>query len=89
MSTRVRSGGNDAGWITSTSNENLRCKVSQIGKRETGNKKAIHTCRCITSSIIDSMGAADGACVGDRLVGEGGTAMKSSASEVEGRGAYN
>jgi len=36
------------------------------------------------SFAIDSMGAADEACVGDGLVGEGGRAMRSSISEMDG-----
>jgi len=35
-----------------------------------------------------SMGAADEACVGDGLVGEGGRAMGSSTSEVASRGVH-
>ena len=35
------------------------------------------------SFAIDSMGAADDACVGDDLVGEGGRAMRSSISEMD------
>jgi len=34
-------------------------------------KKAIRTCRCMVSFSIDSMGAADGACVGCGLVSDG------------------
>jgi len=41
----------------------------------------------MSSFAIDSMGAADEARVGDGLVGEGGTAMRSSISEIDGRGA--
>ena len=41
----------------------------------------------MTSFAIDGVGAADGACVGGGLVGEGGKAMRSSVSEMEGRGA--
>ena len=50
------------------------------GKR----KETIRTCRCIISFAIDSMGAADDACVGDGLVGEGGRAVRSSISEMDG-----
>ena len=34
------------------------------------------------------MSAVDGACVGDGLVGEGGTAMGWSVSEMDGQGEY-
>ena len=54
------------------------------GKR----KKAIRTCRCIISFAIDGIGAADGACVGDGPVGEGGTTVRSSISGVDGRGEH-
>ena len=52
------------------------------GKR----KETIRTCRCIISFAMDSMGAADDACVGDGLVGEEGRAMRSSISEMDGAG---
>ena len=50
------------------------------GKR----KETIRTCRCIISFAMDSMGAADDACVGDELVGEGGRAMRLSISGMDG-----
>ncbi len=43
--------------------------------------KAISTCRYMISFAVYSMGAADGACVGDGLVGEGGSAMRLSMKE--------
>jgi len=54
------------------------------GKR----KKAIRTRRCMLSFAIGSVIAVDGACVGDGLVGEGGRTMRSSISEMYGRGAH-
>jgi len=42
----------------------------------------------MTSFAIDSMGVVDEACVGDGLVGEGGRAMRSSISEMYGRGVH-
>jgi len=50
------------------------------GKR----KKAIHICRSMISFTIDSMGAANKACVGDGLVGEGGRATRSSLRDGRG-----
>ncbi len=59
MHTRVRSGGNDATWIVigicQKAMRKARCYVSQ--NREVGNE----------SSAINSIGAVDGACVGDGL----------------------
>ena len=40
----------------------------------------ICTCKCMISFATDSVGAVDDACVGG-LVGEGGSATKSSVSE--------
>jgi hypothetical protein len=37
---------------------------------------------------IDSIGAAGDACVGDGVVGEGGWAMRSNISEMDGRKAH-
>ena len=51
-------------------------------------KKATRTCRCMISIDINSMSAVDGACVGDGLVGEGGTAMRSSVTKMDGQGAH-
>jgi hypothetical protein len=55
------------------------------GKR----KQAIRTCRCMINFAIDSMGAADDAYVCDGLVGEGGRTMRSSISEMDGRGLHS
>ena len=55
--------------------------MSQADNRK--RRKTIRTCRCVISFAIDSMGAADDACVGDDLVGEGGRAMRSSISEMD------
>jgi len=40
------------------------------------------------SFAMDSMSAVVGVCVGDGRVGEGGTAMRSCVSEMDGRGAH-
>ena len=50
-------------------------------------KKAIRTCWCMIGFAIDSIGATNGACVGGGLVGEVDMAMRSSVSEMGGRGA--
>ena len=41
----------------------------------------IRTCRCMISFAMDSMGAADGTCVGVGLVGEGSSAASLRVSE--------
>ena len=62
----------------------MLCEPFTDGKR----KKATRTCRCMISFAMDSMSAVGGACVGDGLVGGGGTAMRSCVSELDGRGAH-
>ena len=47
---------------------------AKIGKSK--RNRAMSTCRCIISFTIGSMGAADGACVSDGLIGEGSTVMR-------------
>ena len=55
--------------------------MSQIGRQE--GKKAIRTYGWEVSFVIGSTGAGDGACASGRPMG----AVRSSVSEMEGRGA--
>ena len=47
---------------------------AKVGKSK--RNKAISTCWCIISFTIGSIGAADGACVSDELIGEGIIVMR-------------
>ena len=47
---------------------------AKVGKSK--RNKAISTSRCIISFTIGSMGAANGVCVSDGLIGEGGSTMR-------------
>ena len=60
----------------SKSDETARCYASRVDNRQGS----------MTRFAIYSMRAADGACVGDGLVGEEGRAMRSSISEMDGAG---
>jgi hypothetical protein len=48
----------------------------------------MRTCPCMISFAIDSTGAADGAYVCDGLVGVDGRTMRSSISQMDGRGVH-
>jgi hypothetical protein len=51
--------------------------------------KAMCKCRCIISFAIDSVGAADNACVGDGVVGEASRATGSSVGKRKSDGETN
>jgi len=73
VSTRARSGGDNARWFQSvigTSRKAMRKRdVMRAKWTNEKRKKPIRACRCMIGFAIDSVGAADEVCVGEGLVG--------------------